>query len=176
VLLSFPAKDPALIGRCYRRLIAPLSGPIRDQDLRVVAQVLRLSVVLAAIEVAVAVSHVLIRLGQFPHAAEEVPAREILLGVTEIFPCHAEVLGGFTEVIMAVVTMVAVVTVVTMVTMVTMVAMMAVVVVVIEDIVQETSDETSRKTWQQTEHELFSIVARGACARLMPTLRCLLTV
>jgi len=170
VLLSFPAKDPALIGRCYRRLIAPLSGPIRDQDLRVVAQVLRLSVVLAAIEVAVAVSHVLIRLGQFPHAAEEVPAREILLGVTEIFPCHAEVLGGFTEVIMAVVAVVAMVAVVTVVTM------MAVVVVVIEDIVQETSDETSRKTWQQTEHELFSIVARGACACLMPTLRCLLTV
>jgi hypothetical protein len=32
-----PAKDPALIGRCDRRLIAPLSGPIKDQDLRVVA-------------------------------------------------------------------------------------------------------------------------------------------
>jgi hypothetical protein len=56
------------------------------------------------------------------------------------------------------------------------VTMVVVVVVVIEQIVQETSDETSRKTWQQTEHELFSIVARGACACLMPTLRCLLTV
>ena len=54
--------------------------------------------------------------------------------------------------------------------------MIVVIVIVIEDIVQETSDETSRKTWQQTEHELFSIVARGACACLMPTLRCLLTV
>ena len=31
----FPTKDPALTGRCYRRLIAPLSGPIKDQDLRV---------------------------------------------------------------------------------------------------------------------------------------------
>src|SRR5271169_86421 len=32
-------EDPALIGRCYRRLIAPLSGPIKDQDLRVVAPI-----------------------------------------------------------------------------------------------------------------------------------------
>ena len=133
------------------------------------AQVLRLLVVLAAIEVAVAVSHVLIRLGQLLHAAEEVSAREILLSVTEIFPRHAEVLGGFTEVIMAVAAMV-------MMAVVTMMAMVVVIVIVIEDIVQETSDETSRKTWQQTEHELFSIVARGACACLMPTLRCLLTV
>jgi hypothetical protein len=54
--------------------------------------------------------------------------------------------------------------------------MVVVVVVLIEQIVQETSDETSPKTWQQTEHSAFSIVARGACACLMPTLRCLLTV
>jgi hypothetical protein len=141
VLLSFPAKDPALIGRCYRRLFAPLSGPIRDQDLRVVAQVLRLSVVLAAIEVAVAVSHVLIRLGQFLHAAEEVPAREILLSVTEIFPRHAEVLGGFTEVIMAVAAMV-------MMAVVAVVTMMAVIVILIEDIIQETSEERCGKKWQ----------------------------
>jgi hypothetical protein len=141
VLLSFPAKDPALIGRCYRRLIAPLSGPIRDQDLRVVAQVLRLSVVLAAIEVAVAVSHVLIRLGQLLHAAEEVPAREILLSVTEIFPRHAEVLGGFTEVIMAVAAMV-------MMAVVAVVTMMAVIVILIEDIIQETSEERCGKKWQ----------------------------
>lgn len=134
------------------------------------APVLRPSVVLAAIEVAVAVSHVLIGVGQFLHAADEIAAREILLGVTEIFPRHAEVLGGFTEVIVAVAAMV-------MMTMVAVVTMMAVVVViVIEDIIQETSDETSRETWQQTEHLQFSIVARGACACLMPTLRCLLTV
>ena len=145
--------------------MAPLSGPIRDQDLRIVAPVLRLSVVLAAIEVAVAVSHVLIRVGQFFQAADEIPACEILLGVTEVFQRHAEVLGGFPEVVMAVAAMV----------MMAVVTMM-VVVVVIEDIVQETSDETSRETWEQTEHELFSIVARGACGRLMRTLRCLLTV
>ena len=129
------------------------------------APVLRLSVVRAVIEVAVAVSHVLIGVGQFLHAAEDVSAREILLSVTEVFPRHAEVLGGFTEVTTVVAAMVAVMA------MVAVVTMMAVVVVVIEDIVQETSDETSRKTWQQTEHELFSIVARGACACLMPTLK-----
>jgi hypothetical protein len=111
---------------------------------------------------AVAVSHVLLPFGIFPQAANDVAAREILLGVTEIFPRHAEVLGGFAEVIVAVAAMVAVVAVV---------AMMAVIVIVIEDIVQETSDETSRKTWEQTEHELFSIVARGARACLMPTLK-----
>jgi hypothetical protein len=170
VLLSFPAKDPALIGRCYRQLIAPLSGPIKDQDLRVVAPVLRLSVVRAAIEVAVAVSHVLVRVGQFLHAADEISAREILLGVTEILPRHTEVLGGFTEVIMALAAMVTVMAVMAVVTVVTM---MAVVVVVIEDIVQETSEERCGKKWQ---HAIFSIVARGARACLMPTLRCLLTV
>jgi len=155
VLLSFPAKDPALIGRCYRRLIAPLSGPIRDQDLRVVAQVLRLSVVLAAIEVAVAVSHVLLPLGPFLHAANDVAAREILLGVTEIFPRHAEVLGGFTEVIMAVAAMVAVM------------AMVAVVVVlVIEQIIQETSDETSRKKWEHSHSPLsLGVPAPASCRR-----------
>jgi hypothetical protein len=107
-----------------------------------VAQVLRLSVVLAAIEVAVAVSHVLIRVGQFLHAAEDVSAREILLSVTEVFPRHAEVLGGFTEVIMVVAAMVAVMAVMAVVTM------MAVVVVVIEDIIQETSEERCGKKWQ----------------------------
>ena len=119
--------------------MAPLSGPIRNQDLRVVAPVLRLSVVVTVIEVAVAVSHVLLCVGQFLHAADEIAAREILLGVTEVFPRHAEVLGGFTAVIMVVAAMVAVMAVVTM---------MAVVVVVIEDIIQETSEERCGKKWQ----------------------------
>lgn len=144
MLLSFPAKDPALIGRCYRRLIAPLSGPIRDQDLRVVAQVLRLSVVLAAIEVAVAVSHVLIRLGQLLEAAEDVAAREILLGVTEIFTRHAEVLGGGTSATMVVAAMVAMMTMMTMMAVVVIV----VIVVLIEHIIQETSEERCGKKWQ----------------------------
>jgi hypothetical protein len=127
-----------------------------------VAAVLRLSDVAAA-EVAVAISHVLLPLGHFLEAAEDVAAREILRGLTEIFPRHAEVLGGTTMVVAVVMAMVV------------MVAMM-VMVVVIEQIIQETSNETSRETWEQTEHSAFSIVARGACACLMPTLRCLLTV
>jgi hypothetical protein len=123
----------------------------------------------AAIQVAVAVSHVLLRFGIFPHAADEISAREILLGVTEIFPRHTEVLGGFTEVVLAVAAMV-MMAMVTVVTMVVVVTMIVVVVVLIEQIVQETSDETSPKTWQQTEHSAFSIVARDSRACLMPTL------
>jgi hypothetical protein len=130
-----------LIGRCYRQLVAPLSGPIKDQDLRVVAQVLRLSVVLAAIEVAVAVSHVLIRLGQLLEAAEDVAAREILLGVTEIFTRHAEVLGGGTSATMVVAAMVAMMTMMA-------VVVIVVIVVLIEHIIQETSEKRCGKKWQ----------------------------
>jgi hypothetical protein len=145
----FPAKDPALIGRCYRQLVAPLSGPIKDQDLRVVAPVLRLSVVRAVIEVAVTVSHVLLRFGIFPQTASDVAAREILPGVTEIFPRSAEVLGGFAEV--AVTMVVAAVVMMTMVAVVTMMAVMTMVVVVVvltEQIVQQTADERRSKKWQ----------------------------
>jgi type IV secretory pathway VirB3-like protein len=118
---------------------------------------------------------VLLAFGIVLQAADDISAREILAGFTEIFPRHAEVLGG-TAMVVAAMVMMTMMAVVTMVMVVTMVVVVVVVVVVIEQIVQETSDETSRKTWQQTEHELFSIVARGACACLMPTLRCLLTV
>jgi Na+/proline symporter len=143
-----------LIGRCYRQLIAPLSGPIKDQDLRVVAPVLRLSVVTAVIEVAVAISHVLIRLGQLPHAAEEVSARKVLLGVTEIFPRHAEVFPGFTAVVVAAMVMM------------TMMAMMVVVVVVVEQIVQETSDKASRKKWEHSYSPLsLGVPAPASCRR-----------
>jgi len=146
-----------LIGRCYRQLIAPLSGPIKDQDLRVVAPVLRLSVVTAVIEVAVAISHVLIRLGQLPHAAEEVAAREVLLGVTEIFPRHAEVFPGFTAVVVAAMVMM---------TMMAMMAMMVVVVVVVEQIVQETSDKASRKKWEHSYSPLsLGVPAPASCRR-----------
>ena len=65
----------------------------------------------------------------------------ILLSVTEIFPRHAEVLGGFTEVIMAVAAMV-------MMAVVAVVTMMAVIVILIEDIIQETSEERCGKKWQ----------------------------
>ncbi|WKA30057.1 hypothetical protein [Bradyrhizobium roseum] len=95
--------------------------------------------------------------GDFLHAAGDVAAPEILRCVLEIFLRQALVYA---------LASVAIVVAVTMVVM--------VVVMMIEQIVEETSDEASRKkTW---EHEPFSIVARDARARLMPTLRCLLTV
>ena len=110
------------------------------------APLLRLLDPAAATEVAVAVGHVLVRLSEFLHAAEDVTAREIPLGVTEIFPCHAEILSGGTGA--------TVVVAVVMVTMMTMVAMMAVVVVmiVIEQITQETSEKTSceAQTWKHS--------------------------
>lgn len=124
-----------------------------------------------ATQVAVAILHVLIRIGQFLQAADDVAAREILLGVTEILARRAEVLSGFTEVVAAVaVAMAAVMTVVAMMTMVTMVM-----VVVVEQITQKTSDETSRETWQETEHSAFSLSARGSRACFMPTPGCLQT-
>jgi hypothetical protein len=151
-----------LTGRCDRRLIAPLSGPIKDQDLRVVAPVLRLSDPAAATQVAVAVLHVLIRVGQLLHAADDVSAREIPLGVTEIFPRQAEVLSGGTEA-----TMVVAVAMATMVAMMAMMAMVVVVVVlVIEQVLQETSDE---RCCQETEHAYspfpLGVPAPASCRR-----------
>ena len=150
-----------------RALLSAAHGPVLRPDQRS-GSPHRCSDV-AAVQVAVAVSHVLLRLGIFPHAADEISAREILLGVTEIFPRHTEVLGGFTEVVLAVAAMV-MMAMVAVVTVVVVVTMIVVVVVLIEQIVQETSDETSPKTWQQTEHSAFSIVARDSRACLMPTL------
>jgi hypothetical protein len=147
-----------LIGRCYRQLVAPLSGPIKDQDLRVVAPVLRLSDV-----VAVAVSQVLIRLSQLPHAAGEVSAPEFPRGVTEIFSRHAEVLLGT-----AAAMVVAVVIAMAMMAMVTMVTMVVVLVLVIEQITQETSDETSRETqtWKHSHSPLsLGVPAPASCRR-----------
>ena len=99
---------------------------------------------------------------QFLHAADEVSAREILLGVTEVFTRRAEVLGGFTEVATVVAAMV-------MMTMMAVVTMIVVIVVLIEDIVQETSDERCGKTWQQTEHGYsplsLGVPAPASCRR-----------
>jgi hypothetical protein len=129
---------------CCRRLIAPLSGPINDQDLRVVARCFDRSdppaAPAAATQVAVAVSEMLIRVGQLLQPANNVSAREIPLGVTKILLRQAEVLSGGTE---------ATVVAVAMVAMVAVVAMVVVVVVVVEQITQETSHETSR---EKTEH------------------------
>jgi hypothetical protein len=155
VLLSLPAKDPALIGRCYRRLIAPLSGPIEDQDLRVVAPVLRLS------DVAVVVSHMLISFSQILFAAGVVSFREIIRGAGKFFLRQSEVLGGAKATTVVVAAMVAVMA------MVTMVAMVVVVVLVVEQIIQETSDEASRKkTWEHSYSPLSpGMPAPASCRR-----------
>jgi hypothetical protein len=153
--LFFPAEDPALIGRCHRRLIAPLSGPIKDQDLRVVAPVLRLS------DVAVVVSHMLISFSQILFAAGVVSFREIMRGAGKFFLRQSEVLGGAKATSVVVAAMVAVMAMVTMVTMV------VVVVLVVEQIIQETSDEASRKkTWEHSYSPLSpGMPAPASCRR-----------
>jgi hypothetical protein len=146
---------------CCRRLIAPLSGPINDQDLRVVARCFDRSdppaAPAAATQVAVAVSEMLIRVGQLLQPANNVSAREIPLGVTKILLRQAEVLSGGTEA-----TVVAV----------AMVAMMAMVVVVAEQSLQ--SLQSLQETWQhrqetETEHYSFSsllaVPAPASCRR-----------
>ena len=127
-----------------------LAGAFDRSDRRAASRVARLAALrnrllqllepaAAASQVAVAVLHVLVRVGQLLQAAEDVAAREILLGVTEIFTRHAEVLGGFTEVTTVVAAMV----------MMAVVIMMAMMVgLVIEQIIQETSEERCGKKWQ----------------------------
>jgi len=135
-----------------------------DQDLRVVAPVLRSSEPGSAAQVAVAVSHVLVRLGQLLHPTEKVSLREILPGVAKILPRHAEVVSGG----MVAVAMVVVVAMVLVVAMVVVVAMVMAVVVVAEQIAQETSHETSRETCE-TEHSFLSsslgVPAPASCRR-----------
>jgi hypothetical protein len=155
--LFFPAEDPALIGRCYRRLIAPLSGPIKDQDLRVVAPVLRLS------DVAVVVSHMLISFSQILFAAGVVSFREIIRGAGKFFLRQSEVLGGAKATTVVVAAMVAVMAMVAMVAMVVVVVL----VLVVEQIIQETSDEASRKkTWEHSYSPLSpGMPAPASCRR-----------
>jgi len=105
--LSLPTEDPALTGRCYRRLIAPLSGPIKDQDL--VSWHLRLSeparqVAEAFSLVAAAFSLIPIRLGlivarraKLVHAAEDVSVPEIILGLMKMMPGLRTIMPGLTK-------------------------------------------------------------------------------
>ena len=219
MLLSFPAKDPALIGRCYRQLIAPLSGPIKDQDLRIVAPVLRLSVVLAATEVAEALSLVAVafslvaaafsqivpafsfmvtrrviitpRLGKLVQAAEEVAVREIIrspttmiLGLRAIMRGLTKFMTGLTKLMVGLMKfMPGIGEVLGGVTAATIAVTAATIALVFERVTDfrtdHTSDGTSESKSDETSyietHVTFSIVARGACACFMPTLRCLLT-
>jgi hypothetical protein len=216
----FPAKDPALIGRCYRQLIAPLSGPIKDQDLRIVAPVLRLSVVLAAtIEVAEALSQVAVafslvaaafsqilptfsfmvtrlviitpRLAKLVEAADEVAVREIIrspttmiLGLRAIMRGLTKFMTGLTKLMVGLMKfMPGIGEVLGGVTAATIAATAATIALVFERVTDfrtdHTSDGTSESKSDDTSyiktHVTFSIVARGACACFMPTLRCLLT-
>jgi hypothetical protein len=183
-----------LIGRCYRRLIAPLSGPIKDQDLRIVASVLRLSGPEAFSHVAVAFSLSAAACSLMPSrfsklrpAAADVSVPEIIPGLTTIVRCltkftirPAEVMEGFTEATMVVaVVMVAIVA-----------ATFVPAVVLVEQTAQLLSDHHSEGTSEYTSgdssedtsesisisisrHSVFSIVARGARACSMPTPGCL---
>jgi hypothetical protein len=81
--------------------------------------------------VAEAVGLVLPGLGQFRQAAEHVALREIPLSVAVILLSHAEVLSGFTRVILVVVVMV----------MVTMAALATLVTLATEQTTQQVSSE-----------------------------------
>jgi hypothetical protein len=105
------------------------------------------------LKVAVAVSEVLTPFGQFLQTPENVSAREILPGVTKILPRHAEVLSGFTEVIVA------------MMAMVVVVAMVTVAIVLLEQSLQEIETDT-------LEHSFISfslgVPASASCRRPGP--------
>jgi len=209
-----------LIGRCYRQLIAPLSGPIKDQDLRIVAPVLRLSVVLAArIEVAEALSLVAVafslvaaafsqivptfsfmvtrrviitpRFAKLVQAAEEVAVREIIrspttmiLGLRAIMRGLTKFMTGLTKLMVGLMKfMPGIGEVLGGVTAATIAVTAATIALVFERVTDfrffltatGTSESKSDETSYIKTHVTFSIVARGACACFMPTLRCLLT-
>jgi hypothetical protein len=98
------------------------------------------------LQVAVAISEMLAPLGLVLQPAENVSLREILPGFTKILPRRAEVLSGFTEVIVAMVAMVAMVVVVAMGAMVVVVAMVAMVALLLEQSLQQI--ETDTDTWE----------------------------
>jgi hypothetical protein len=95
------SRVPPTCGRCGNRLLRLLDPAA------------------AAAQVAEAVSHVLLGLGQFRQAAEHVALREILLSVAVILLSHAEVLTGFTHVILVMVVMVTMAAVATLATLAT---------------------------------------------------------
>jgi hypothetical protein len=105
----------------------------------------------AAAQVAEAVGLVLPGLGQLRQAAEHVALREILLSVAVILPSHAEVLSGFTQVIVVVVMMV------------TMAALAALVTLAAEETTQHSTHHISNERCCKTcesEHSAFSILIR----------------
>jgi len=124
------SRVPPACGRCGNRLLR------------------RLDPAAAAAQVAEAVGLVLPGLGQFRQAAEDVALREIPLSVAVILPSHAEVLGGFTHVIVVVVVVVVMV-------MVTMATLATLATLATEETTQHISNERCRKTCE-SEHSAFS--------------------
>jgi uncharacterized membrane-anchored protein len=106
----------------------------------------------------------LISFSQILFAAGVVSFREIIRGAGKFFLRQSEVLGGAKATTVVVAAMVAVMA---MVTMVAMVAMVVVVVLVVEQIIQETSDEASRKkTWEHSYSPLSpGMPAPASCRR-----------
>jgi len=119
----------------------------------------------AAAQVAEAVGLVLPGLGQFRQAAEHVALREIPLSVAVILLSHAEVLSGFTNVIVVVVVMVTMAAVATLVTLAT------------EETTQHTAHHISNERCCKTcesEHSAFSILIRVPAPTQCQTLGALL--
>ena len=131
------------------------------------------------------------RVGKLRHAAAVVSVPEIIPSLTTILRCRikfilrpAEVMEGFTEA-----TMIVAVAMAAMVAMVAIVAATFVpAIVLVEQTAQLLSDDHSEGTSENTagdgseetsdsisisRHSVFSIVARGARARSMPTSGCL---
>jgi uncharacterized membrane-anchored protein len=107
----------------------------------------------------------LISFSQILFAAGVVSFREIIRGAGKFFLRQSEVLGGAKATTVVVAAMVAVMAMVTMVAMVAMVVV--VVVLVVEQIIQETSDEASRKkTWEHSYSPLSpGMPAPASCRR-----------
>jgi hypothetical protein len=101
--------------------------------------------------VAEAVGLVLPGRGQFRQAAEHVAPREILLGVAVILLSRAEVLSGFTQIIVVVVVMM------------TMAAVAALVTLATEETTQHSTNHISNERCCETcesEHRAFSFLIR----------------
>jgi hypothetical protein len=110
----FAAEDPALIGRCHRRLVAPLSGPIKDQDdLRVVAPMRRLSGPEAVTQVPFALMEMRFPRGVPGPRSGAVSARPIRVGASKIALRLVELVFGGTDATMATMVVVVVVVLVT---------------------------------------------------------------
>ena len=115
-------------GECAASRVHPACGRCGNRLLRLLDPA---AAAAAAVQVAEAVGHVLPGLGQFRYAAEHVALREILPSVAVILLSHAEVLSGFTRVILVVVVMV----------MVTMAALATLVTLATEQTTQQVSSE-----------------------------------